>query len=103
MHPVAIIISRNTLKSKGDRLHPCSTPITVSNHSDCSPFTQTALKAFKKNTIKRTFQTRIDQRWEQLMTEKVEGIEEEWSKVKGIFQEASVKTLGCKRRKGRTE
>jgi len=42
----------------------------------------------KGQEIKRTFQTRIDQRWELLMTEKVEGIDEEWSKVKGIFQEA---------------
>ena len=42
--------------------------------------------------IKRTFQTRIEQIWELLMTEKVEGIEEEWSKVKSIFQDASVNT-----------
>lgn len=39
-----VIISRNMLKSKGDRMHPWSTPITVSNHSDSSPFTRTALK-----------------------------------------------------------
>ena len=51
----------------------------------------------------RTFQTRIDQRWELLTTEKVEGIEEEWSKVKGIFQEASEKTLGYRKSKERAE
>ena len=40
------------------------------------------VEALKNEEIKRTFQTRIEQRWELLMTEKVEGIEEEWSKVK---------------------
>src|SRR6218665_3735325 len=41
---IAIIISRNMLNSKGDKTHPCSTSITVSNHSDSSPFTRTAQK-----------------------------------------------------------
>src|SRR6218665_3782900 len=41
---IAIIIFRNMLNSKGDKTHPCSTPITVSNYSDSSPFTRTALK-----------------------------------------------------------
>src|SRR6218665_2373032 len=50
------------------------------------------VEALKNEEIKRTFQTRIEQRWELLMTEKVEGVEEEWSKVKSIFQDASVNT-----------
>src|SRR6218665_1648097 len=54
-------------------------------------------EALKNEEIKRTFQTRIEQRWELLMTEKVEGIEEEWSKVKSIFQDASEKTLGYRK------
>src|SRR6218665_3786636 len=51
----------------------------------------------------RTFQTRIDQRWELLTTEKVKGIDEEWSKVKGIFQETSEKTLGYRKSKEKAE
>jgi len=37
------------------------------------------------------------------MKEKVEEIDEEWSKVKGIFQEASEKTLGYKKSKERAK
>src|SRR6218665_2880143 len=37
------------------------------------------------------------------MTEEVEGIEEEWSKVKSILQDASEKTLGYKKSKERAE
>ena len=33
------------------------------------------------------------------MTEKMEGIEEEWSKVNSIFQDASEKTLGYRKSK----
>jgi len=35
------------------------------------------VEALKNEEIKRTFQRRIEQSWELLMTEKVEGIEEE--------------------------
>jgi len=59
------------------------------------------VEALKNEVIKRTFQTRIEQRWELLMTENVEGIEEEWSKVKGRSQDASEKTLGYKKSKER--
>jgi len=38
-----------------------------------------------------------------LMTEMVEGIEEEWSKVKAIFQEAPEKTLGYRKSRERAE
>jgi|SRR6218665_2050 len=37
------------------------------------------------------------------MKGKVKGIEEEWSKVKGIFQEVSEKTLGYKKSNERAE
>src|SRR6218665_3963979 len=62
-----------------------------------------SVKALKNEVIKRTFQTRIDQRWELMMTEKVEGIDEEWSKVKGISQETSEKTPGYKKSNERAE
>ena len=37
------------------------------------------------------------------MTEKVDGIEEQWSKVKGIFQDASEETLGYRKSMERAE
>src|SRR6218665_3096130 len=61
------------------------------------------VEAIKNEEIKGTFQTGIEQRWELLVTEKVEGIEEEWSKVKSIFQDASEKTLGYRKSKEMTE
>jgi len=37
------------------------------------------------------------------MTEKVEDVDEEWSKVNNIFQETSEEILGYRKRKGRGE
>ena len=61
------------------------------------------VEVLKNEVIKRTrFQTRIGHSCELLMTEKVEDVEEEWSKVNNIFQETSEKIQnGIQKEKGK--
>ena len=40
----------------------------------------------KNKTVRREYQARINQRWEETMKEEVEGVEEEWNRVKSINQ-----------------
>ena len=55
------------------------------------------IDALKNEAVRESYQNRINQKWEAMMDERVEGIEEEWNKVKSVIQETSEEILGYKK------
>jgi hypothetical protein len=63
----------------------------------------TNIDKLRNGRVREDYQGRINQRWEEMLNEEPEGVEEEWSRVKSIIQETSKEVLGLREGRSYTE